>query len=79
LYVNHAANAEYAARALRNGQLGMPVLFLHARYDFICETVTSRLADPMRALCSDLTEVVVDSGHWMAQECPQPVNAALAR
>jgi pimeloyl-ACP methyl ester carboxylesterase len=79
LYVNHAANAEYAARALKNGQLEMPVLFLHARYDFICETVTSRLADPMRALCSDLTEAVVDSGHWMAQECPQPVNAALAR
>jgi len=33
----------------------------------------------MRALCSDLTEVVVPSGHRMAQEKPVAVNAALAR
>ena len=32
----------------------------------------------MRAHCSDLTEVVVKSGHWMAQEKPVDVNAALA-
>jgi pimeloyl-ACP methyl ester carboxylesterase len=33
----------------------------------------------MRASCADLTEVVVPSGHWMAQENPVAVNAALAR
>jgi hypothetical protein len=33
----------------------------------------------MRATCSDLTEVVVRSGHWMAQENPVAVNTALAR
>ena len=45
----------------------------------MCETIDSRLAEPMRAHCADLTEAVVPSGHWMAQEQPARVNAALAR
>jgi pimeloyl-ACP methyl ester carboxylesterase len=57
----------------------MPVLFLHGEHDFVCETVTSRLAEPMRKDCVNLTEVCVPSGHWMAQERPEAVNAALAR
>ena len=48
-------------------------------YDYICETLVSRLAEPMRAHCSNLTEVVDPSGHWMAQEKPVEVNAALAK
>jgi pimeloyl-ACP methyl ester carboxylesterase len=75
-YMNHAANAALVASAPE--PLAMPVLFLHARYDYVCETVKSRLADPMRARCRDLTERIVDSGHWMAQEQPRAVNAALA-
>jgi len=35
------------------------------------------LSEPMRKACSQLTEYVVDSGHWMAQEKPHDVNAAL--
>jgi pimeloyl-ACP methyl ester carboxylesterase len=77
-YMNHAANAAYAARAANDGRLDMPVLFLTAAYDYICECVDSRLAEPMRRLCRDLTERVVPSGHWMAQEKPVAVNAALA-
>ena len=57
----------------------MPVLFLHGAYDYTCETVDSRLAEPMRRDCRDLTEVIVSSGHWMAQEQPAAVNAALAK
>jgi pimeloyl-ACP methyl ester carboxylesterase len=57
----------------------MPVLFLHGAYDTTCETMHSRLAEPMRHDCTDLTEVVVNSGHWMAQEQPVAVNAALAK
>jgi len=76
-YVNHDANAAYAARAHNGGELEMPVLFLHARYDYVCETVGSRLAEPMRRHCSDLVEHVLDCGHWMAQEKPFEVNAAL--
>ncbi len=78
-YMNHPANAAYAARAVNGGYLDMPVLFLAGRHDFTCETITSRLAEPMRAYCRDLSETVVESGHWMAQEKPIAVNAALIR
>ena len=78
-YMNRKRNLEFAAKAVNGGQLRMPVLFLHGAYDYTCETMTSRLAEPMRADCENLTEVVVPSGHWMAQEKPAAVNAALAQ
>ena len=78
-YMNHEANMAHAARAPRGGRLPMPVLFLHGAFDATCETMDSRLAEPMRRDCADLTEAVVNSGHWMAQEQPVAVNAALAR
>jgi pimeloyl-ACP methyl ester carboxylesterase len=77
-YMNHKANGDYAKRS-KAARLAMPVLFLHGAYDTTCETVNSRFAEPMRRDCTDLTEVVVKSGHWMAQEQPVAVNAALAR
>jgi pimeloyl-ACP methyl ester carboxylesterase len=78
-YLNATANADYAERAKAGWRLTMPVLFAHAAYDYICETLDSRLSVPMRELCDDLTEVTVASGHWMAQEKPAEVNAALAK
>jgi pimeloyl-ACP methyl ester carboxylesterase len=66
--MNGARNLEYARRAPDGGVISLPALFLHAEYDYVCETVASRLAEPMRRDCRDLTEVVVASGHWMAQE-----------
>ena len=78
-YMNHAANIAYAKGAKNNGCLTMPTLFLHGAYDYTCETMISRLAEPMRQDCADLTEVVVPSGHWMAQEKPRHVNATLAK
>ena len=78
-YLNHERNAEYAARARNDGRIDLPVLFLGGAFDHVVETVRSRLAEPMRGLCSDLTEHVVASGHWMAQEKPAEVNAALLR
>ena len=78
-YMNGAANSAYAKRA-PSPRLSMPVLFFHATYDTVCETLDSPLAaSPMREHCADLTEAVVDSGHWMAQEKPAEVNAGLAR
>ena len=77
--MNSAANIAYAAHARDRGKLTLPVLFLHGAYDFTCETIDSRLAGPMRGDCTDLTEVIVFSGHWMAQERPIEVNAALAK
>ncbi len=78
-YMNGPANMAYAARATARSHLSMPVLFVHAAYDYTCATLNSRMADPMRAHCTDLTEATVHSGHWMAQEKPAEVNAALAR
>jgi pimeloyl-ACP methyl ester carboxylesterase len=78
-YMNQDRNLDYAAKARDGGRLSLPVLFLHGEYDFTCETVDSRLADPMRQDCTSLTEVRVPSGHWMAQEQPRAVNAALAK
>jgi pimeloyl-ACP methyl ester carboxylesterase len=78
-YMNNERNGAYASQAKNGGKLAMPVLFLHGAYDYTCETMTSRLAEPMRADCSDLTEVVVKSGHWMAQERPVDVNVAITR
>ncbi len=77
-YVNADANLRYAARAPGGGVLRLPVLFLHAAYDSICETVDSRLAEPMRRDCTSLTERVLQTGHWMPQEQPAEVNAAIA-
>ena len=77
-YMNHDANVVFAATAKNNGRLTLPVLFLHAAYDATCETVVSRLAEPMRADCTDLTETIVASGHWMAQERPSDVNRGVA-
>jgi pimeloyl-ACP methyl ester carboxylesterase len=76
-YMNGPANMAYAAKA--KPRIETPALFLHGAYDYVCATVDTRLPEPMRANCADLTEAVVESGHWMAQEKPREVNAHLAR
>ena len=78
-YMNHETNAAYGRKAANDGYLDMPALFVHARYDFICETVRSRLGEPMRKYCRNLSEEVIRAGHWVAQEKPREVNAALAK
>jgi pimeloyl-ACP methyl ester carboxylesterase len=77
-YMNGLANAAFAERARANWRLAMPVLFLHAAFDYTCATIGTRLTEPMRAHCADLSEGIVQSGHWMAQEKPAETNAALA-
>jgi pimeloyl-ACP methyl ester carboxylesterase len=78
-YMNHVVNAEYAKTAQNDGYLDMPVLFLAAQYDYVCECTHSRLAEPMRTYCRNLTAETIRSGHWMAQEKPVEVNAALVK
>jgi pimeloyl-ACP methyl ester carboxylesterase len=76
-YSNHLANAEYAKSSLNEGYLEMPTLFLNAQYDYVCECTHSRLPEPMRKFCRNLSELTLRTGHWMAQEKPHEVNAAL--
>ena len=78
-YMNHEANLAYTESAVNNLVLDLPVLYLAGRYDYTCQSVTSELADPMRVHCPNLTEAIVDCGHWMAQEAPREVNAHLTR
>ncbi|MGF1457243.1 MAG: alpha/beta fold hydrolase [Alphaproteobacteria bacterium] len=78
-YMNAPANKAFAETVRHRWTLDMPVLFLHGAHDFTCETMDSAFAEPMRAYCRALTEAVVPSGHWMAQEKPVHVNAALTR
>lgn len=78
-YMNHERNAAWSADAVNDGMLTMPVLFLAAQYDYTCDAINSDLAVPMRSYCQQLTEGVVYCGHWMAQERPHDVNAALAK
>jgi pimeloyl-ACP methyl ester carboxylesterase len=74
-YLNDEANLAYAAEG--QARLEMPVLFVHSTWDLICDTAHSRLAEPMRADCADLTEVRIDAGHWLTLERPAEVSAAL--
>lgn len=78
-YMNAEANMAFAETARANWRLEMPVLFLHAAHDHVCDTIGSDLAHPMREHVANLSEVTIQSGHWMAQERPTEVNAALAR
>jgi len=78
-YLNDEANAAYAATAPNFGRLQMPVLFIHAAWDVVCETMHSRLADPMRADCANLIEATIEGGHTLTLERPVEVNAALTQ
>ena len=78
-YMNDSANASYAKTAHNDGYLDLPVLFLNARYDYVSECTHSRSAEPMRTYCRQLTEETIRSGHWLAQEKPVEVNAALVK
>ena len=78
-YRNFDNNAAYAKTSKNDGILNMPVLFIGARWDYICETTTSRLCEPMRQFCTDLVETTIDSGHWVNLEKPTETNASIAR
>jgi len=76
-YLNDAPNAAFAAEAPDFGRLSMPTLFIHAAEDGVCDTLYTRLADPMRAACANLTEVTVECGHTVSLEAPDALNAAI--
>jgi hypothetical protein len=77
-YLNEAANIAYAGEALNFGRLTLPVLFIHAGWDTVCESAHGSLAEPMRADCADLHEVTIEGGHELMLERPVEVNKAIA-
>jgi len=78
-YLNHKVNNAYTEKSVNGGILKMPVLFIGARFDSICDTSVSQLSEPMREACLDLTECTIDAGHWVAFEKPLETNAAIVR
>jgi len=78
-YMNHSANADYYNAAVNNGIIDMPALFIAAKYDHVCESINSRLGEPMRGKCRNLSEALLETGHWMAQEKPKDVNRELVK
>ncbi|KAE8352762.1 Alpha/Beta hydrolase protein [Aspergillus coremiiformis] len=76
-YLHHERNAEYNGK--RDGKLNQPVLFIHATWDLVCDTKTSRLIEPMRSACTNLTEATIEAGHFVPYEKPEEVQAAILR
>ena len=67
-YLNDAANIAYAQAAPDSGRLGQPVLFINGDWDALCDINRSRLGEPMRRACRDLSETNLQSGHWLPLE-----------
>jgi len=78
-YLNHDVNPAYTEKSVNGGILNMPVLFIEAKWDHICDTALSRFSEPMRQTCTNLTECSLEAGHWVAWEKPEETNAAIAR
>ena len=78
-YMNHELNREFSRTGDDQVFLDLPVLFIHAEYDLVCETVDSELANPMRERCKNLTEEIIHAGHWVAQEKGTEVSAAIVK
>lgn len=78
-YLNHATNAEYAKSSVNGAILDIPVLFIGGRFDWTCDVTQTTLCEPMRHTCKNLTETVIDTGHWVALEKSQETNAAIVR
>jgi pimeloyl-ACP methyl ester carboxylesterase len=67
-YLNDTANVAYAQSAPDGGRLRQPVLFLNGEFDGICDITRSRLGEPMRRTCQELTVINLLGGHWLPLE-----------
>jgi pimeloyl-ACP methyl ester carboxylesterase len=67
-YLNDRANIAYAHEAPDGGRLHQPVLFINSDLDGLCDITRSRLGDPMKAACTNLTITGLKTGHWLPLE-----------
>jgi pimeloyl-ACP methyl ester carboxylesterase len=67
-YLNDSANIAYAQAAQNGGRLRQPVLFVNGDFDGLCDLRLSRVGDPMRGACSDLSITYQPAGHWLPLE-----------
>lgn len=79
-YMNHKANREWVLKnSVNDGILEMPVLFIEAKYDTVCDTYGSRNTEPMKELCKDLSMASIDAGHWVQLEKAEETNGVIAK
>ncbi|WP_415977272.1 alpha/beta fold hydrolase [Rhodococcus sp. 077-4] len=76
-YLNHDDNRQYSDESVNGGGLTMPTLFVEAQLDPIAALTNTRLAEQMRSHCTDLVEVSISAGHWVALEASEEFNTAL--
>jgi pimeloyl-ACP methyl ester carboxylesterase len=67
-YLNDTANIATAQAAPDGGRLCQPVLFINGDWDAICDINRSRLGEPMRHACQDLSVTNLPAGHWVPLE-----------
>ncbi|MCB8881991.1 alpha/beta hydrolase [Acidisoma cellulosilytica] len=77
-YLNDAANIAYADRAPDGGGLRQPLLFINGAWDSICDINRSRLGEPMRNACAQLTVTTIEAGHWLPLERKAEVSETIA-
>ncbi|KAM0541948.1 hypothetical protein ACHAPJ_013010 [Fusarium lateritium] len=78
-YLKHKRNRAYSLdKSANDGYLHMPVLFVGANWDPISDVAVSSIASAQKKYCTNLKEVNVDAGHWVALEKPDEVNALIA-
>lgn len=76
-YVNSEENQIFRD-SVKDQTLEMPSLFVHATFDYVCDTTSSpKFAASTTEACKNLTEKRIDCGHWMAQEKPDELNLIL--
>jgi pimeloyl-ACP methyl ester carboxylesterase len=76
-YLHDAVNAAYAHAAPDQGRLGQPVLYINGDWDAICDINRSRLGEPMRRACRDLSVTNLPAGHWVPLERKTEVVEAI--
>jgi len=67
-YLNDTANRAYAHAAPGGGRLCQPVLFVNGDWDALTDINRSRLGEPMRSTCGDLSVTNLPAGHWLPLE-----------
>ena len=77
-YLNDDANTAYAGAAAHGGRLAMPVLFVNGDYDGLFDIALSRIGEPMRAACADLSVTQHQAGHWLPLECKTGLSDDIA-
>jgi pimeloyl-ACP methyl ester carboxylesterase len=74
-YLNDSDNVAFCRET--TSTLRQPVLYINGEWDPICDITRSRLGDPMRAACLNLSIVSLQGGHWLMREHPIAVNTAI--